>query len=222
VLAEYANAETGLAWPSADTIGRHLGTSERNVRRGLDELAATGWVTLVERGCGRCNPSVYRLDKPGAGAAFNAYRKAAQRRQKGGRKAAPAPGNQRTSRTREPEGTRALERAPANNVANASAKALTAYYIDTCRAEKIEPPRRLIGQVAKQVGGFVSEGFAGDTIREAIRLMIAGNWPPTMLPSLMLDAQHGPARRGREHDVDRRFREAFGVDARSLTEEDQS
>jgi hypothetical protein len=197
VLCEYANAETGLAWPSADTIGGHLCTSERSARRGLDELAAAGWVTLVERGCGRGNPSVYRLDKPGAGAAFSAYRKAAQRRQKGGRNPAPVPGNQRTSRTREP-GDRALARAPA---ANANAQQLVAYFVDACRAEGADPPKRLRGQVARHVGELVAEGYPAETIAEALRLMIAARQHPATLSSFILEAQAGPRRR-HEHVAD--------------------
>ena len=39
IIAEYANRDSGVAYPAAKTVGRRAAVDERTVRRALDELA---------------------------------------------------------------------------------------------------------------------------------------------------------------------------------------
>lgn len=43
-LADYANTDTGEAWPSVRNIGRRTGLSERQVQRHLRIIEADGWI----------------------------------------------------------------------------------------------------------------------------------------------------------------------------------
>jgi hypothetical protein len=63
MIATYAD-RTGLAWPSQERLAGDVGISERQVRRIVDELKASGWLTIEEPGDGRGNSTHYRVAKP--------------------------------------------------------------------------------------------------------------------------------------------------------------
>lgn len=44
-LGDYANTDTGEAWPSVRNIARRSGLSERQVQRHLRIIEADGWIT---------------------------------------------------------------------------------------------------------------------------------------------------------------------------------
>jgi hypothetical protein len=48
-LADYANSDTGLCWPSISSLSRRSGLSGRQVQRCLRQIEADGW---IERTCG--------------------------------------------------------------------------------------------------------------------------------------------------------------------------
>jgi len=48
-LADYANTDTGLCWPSISSLSRRSGVSGRQVQRCLRQIEADGW---IERTCG--------------------------------------------------------------------------------------------------------------------------------------------------------------------------
>jgi hypothetical protein len=48
-LADYANTDSGLCWPSISSLSRRAGVSGRQVQRCLREIEADGW---IERTCG--------------------------------------------------------------------------------------------------------------------------------------------------------------------------
>ena len=43
-LADYANTDTGLCWPSISSLSRRSGVSGRQVQRCLREIEADGWI----------------------------------------------------------------------------------------------------------------------------------------------------------------------------------
>lgn len=51
----------GVAWPSLETLGREMGTTERQVRRYIDELEREGLIESERQGLRRCN-RYYFLD----------------------------------------------------------------------------------------------------------------------------------------------------------------
>lgn len=59
-IADHADEE-GVAWPSVDRLAAKCSVSARQVQRSLQQLEAEGWL-VVERGRGRGNTSLYRLD----------------------------------------------------------------------------------------------------------------------------------------------------------------
>jgi hypothetical protein len=73
---------------------------------------------------------------------------------------------------------------------NASpAQALVSYYVDQCRTNRVEPPRRLVGQMAKQISGLLEEGFAVPTLRNAVRWCAEEGKSPIYLHNLVVDVQ---------------------------------
>jgi len=64
VLAEYAHPESHEAWPTQATLAEVLGTSERQVRRAIRSLEATGLIAQIQKG-NQYQSSLYRLDVRG-------------------------------------------------------------------------------------------------------------------------------------------------------------
>jgi hypothetical protein len=194
VLAEFDRQDTGCVWPSAETIGACMGMSGRAAQDARRELEDRGWIK-VERPPGQPARVYLVAGTPAGSSGVGDVTPEATP------EATPAESAPEAEKQRSREAEKGVQRA-----SRAPAQSLVAFYVDTCRTEGIEPPKRLIGQVAKQVGDLVGEGFSFNTIAEALRRMIVGQWPPTMLPSLMADVQGGPARRGRDHLADRLWR----------------
>lgn len=60
-LADYAN-DDGYCWPSVPRIAKRTLVSDRQAIRILQSLEAKGIVSIVERGNGRGQPSIYRIN----------------------------------------------------------------------------------------------------------------------------------------------------------------
>ena len=106
------------------------------------------------------------------------------------------------------------------SVVRADSQKLVAHYIEKLGALGIDPvPRDLIGKAARYIGRLADDGIDASVIAGAIDLLVQGRRDPSLLPSLVPEAVAGPAapRRTRaEHEVDRRFREATGIDPSQL------
>jgi hypothetical protein len=85
----------------------------------------------------------------------------------------------------------------------ANAQALVAFYVDRCREIGADPPRRVVGHVAQQLGQLAAEGYDQPTLEAALALMLDRRLHPSTLPSLIVEAQAGPGRTAREHIADR-------------------
>jgi hypothetical protein len=98
--------------------------------------------------------------------------------------------------------------APALDARRPPAQVLVAFFVDRMREVGVEPPRRLVGQVARQVGELVAEGQPVEAIAGALALLAEKrHLGPGALPSLIPEAVAGPSGR-REHIADRLLREA--------------
>jgi hypothetical protein len=83
------------------------------------------------------------------------------------------------------------------------AQALVAYYVDLQRELGVEPPKRLRGQTAGQVGELLREGQPAQVVARALELLVERRLHPSTLPSLIPEAIAGPGKRAeREHPVD--------------------
>ncbi len=63
VLADMANATTGLAWPSFQTLGKRIGTTDRSAKRAVSGLAKAGLLEIVEHGTRNHKSNRYKLGK---------------------------------------------------------------------------------------------------------------------------------------------------------------
>ncbi|TQE92527.1 MAG: helix-turn-helix domain-containing protein, partial [Spiribacter salinus] len=62
ILADMSNAETGLAWPSFDTLAQRTGIGRRTVKRVVKRLNANRLVLIVEHG-NRVRSNRYRINR---------------------------------------------------------------------------------------------------------------------------------------------------------------
>lgn len=199
-LLEYVGRD-GAAWPSLAELGERTGyRSERTVQAGLRELEHVGLLD-VRRREGQVN--VYRLtllsrDRDRPRSELRGSRAEPPQRPPQSPPQLIAPGTKGTSGTIE-TGV-ALERATA-------CQELVAGYVDLLRANGSPAPRRLVGQVAKQVGELAREGIPGELIRRALELLFERRLNPAVLPSLIPEASAGP--RAGEHIADRLYRQSL-------------
>lgn len=204
VLVEHANNKTAVLdpAPSAATLALEMGASLTSAHAGRRELEAAGLLQIIRRS-GR--PSRMRLVLPSEPLSVAQGLEGPTPARTPARTPAPyapeqgEPGEQGPLR-----GTRDIARAPA------SAQKLTAYYVDQVRAAGAEPPRRLVGQVAQQLGALAAEGYDEPTLEAALDLMLGRRLNPTLLPGLVVEAQLGPRQQTRaEHPADTALRRAL-------------
>jgi Helix-turn-helix domain len=210
-LVEIDKDDDGICWPALSTLAWRMGgVSERTVRDAIRELETAGLLRVFHR-AGVSSVYTFLLPTPARAAGVKDEPRHEPRQE-----VPPEQLEQLEQLRREPS------LAPANvNVptSGSPAQALVAGYVDLLKASGSPAPRRLVGQVAHQVGELVSEGVPAETIERALRIMLERRLNPSTLPSLIPEAAAGPARRrrsGREHVVDELFRQEFGVDARDL------
>jgi hypothetical protein len=94
------------------------------------------------------------------------------------------------------------------------AQSLVAEYVDQVRALGAEPAARTKGQVARQISELLSEGQPSETIRGAIGLLVERRLHPATLPTLLLEAAAGPARKPSAKGVS--ARDIFSMTGRQL------
>lgn len=81
-----------------------------------------------------------------------------------------------------------------------SAQTLVAEWIDHCQEQ---PPRSVIGQVAKQIKSLLDEGIEPDRLREALAEWNRKGLHPSTLPSVVHEIANRSADRGKPSNVQR-------------------
>jgi hypothetical protein len=81
---------------------------------------------------------------------------------------------------------------PHRELTGDGAQQLVAEYVDALRALGEPAPRRLVGQVAREVGQLVRDGVSAPTIRRCLQLLLERRLNPTTLASLVPEAAAGP------------------------------
>jgi hypothetical protein len=214
VLDTYMDGR-GFAWPSRKTIAQSSSLHIDTVDRALRRIEKAG-LLLVVRSPGRAS-NRYQATIPNSpvGAAVGDGDETLQQPH-------PAGVNSRTQRgsTAAPNGLEAVKkpskkpkgvartRAHATDISivdgRANPQALVAYFVDTYRDLCDDPPpRRIVGQVAQQIGQLAREGFDEQTIEQALRLMLERRQNPSTLASFVLEAKAGPPRKRAPHVADR-------------------
>ncbi len=198
VLVEHANNASAALdpAPSPVTLAAEMGASEASVHRGRRELEAAGLLEVTRRSG---QPSRMRLCLT---------REPLSERQ-GSATATPVQTPVSTSVSQTPEQGEPGEPVRPSGV-RGDAQRLVAYFVDSSRELGSNPPRQVVGQVARQLGALVREDYSEQTLEAALGLMLARRLHPSTLPTLILEAQAGPFERRRapdEHAIDRRHRE---------------
>jgi hypothetical protein len=169
LLGRYAD-RNGESFPSRRTLAERLGCSVDSLDRAKAELIEVGALSVEER-----------FD---AGQRSNLYTILRLPSRTG---AAPPLG------TGAAQNENHVERGPSGD----SAQALVAYYVDASREIGVDPPRKVVGHVAKEVAKLLDEGQPPLLVSRALALLIERRLNPSTLPSLILEAGAGPARRRR-------------------------
>jgi len=82
-----------------------------------------------------------------------------------------------------------------NGSTSVGAQSLVEWFVDESRLADREPPRTVVGQVASQVKSLLGDGFAEEQIQAGLRLLIDKGKHPSILPSLVYEAQAAPTHR---------------------------
>jgi hypothetical protein len=192
VYAEHSTDDDGrLRYPpSALTLADAMGCSDRTARRARQELVRAGFLVLDER-AGHAPDVRLALPTPAhlsGGTPDTTPAKSAPETEglevltSGGALARRATDHSRG----EEEG--------------ADARRLVAGYVNRLRSNGSPVPKRLVGQVAKQVGELVRDEVPAETIERALALLLERRLNPSTLPSLVPEAATGP--RGETSDFD--------------------
>jgi hypothetical protein len=196
-LAEHAHDDGGKAFPSVETICKRTRLSRRQAQaclRGLEDDGA-----IEHTGVTRTGTRIYRVvmeertPVPGAVSSGGAQSSTSR-----GADSAPDP----SGPVKNPPGAEAQ-----------NAQDLTTYFVDESRALGVDPPSRTIGQLATQAKALLREGQPPERIKIAIGLLVERRLNPSTLPSLILEAGAGPARRKRIEEERRGSNLSGSVDA---------
>lgn len=93
----------------------------------------------------------------------------------------------------------------------AGTQELVAHFCDQVAANGDFLPARVKGQTAKEIGKLIREGAPPDVVKRALTMLAAKGKHPSVLPSLVLEAQRPAASNGRRPvlDLDRIAAEVF-------------
>lgn len=197
VLADHAKEDGTCAWPSVETIANESRLSERQVQYALRGLEASSCISCT--GHTKKGTRVYSVNMGGADIAPVNGRGGAIYDSEGVQSIAPEPSLE-PSYTKEPNGS--------------FAQALVAEYVDQVQALGAKPAARAKGQVARLVGELLAEGQPVETISGAISLLVERRLHPSTLPTLLLEATAGPARKQNAKGVS--AQEIFSMTGRQL------
>lgn len=181
-LADQAN-DDGVCWPSRRTISADTGMSIRTISNKIGFLNDAGLLTVESRARenGGRTSNWYRItvgDPPGT--------------------TCPTPGHHVHPQNLELElrsSASELEQASSSEAAP-SAQTLVGEYVDQIRANGVDPPRRVIGQLARFVGELVKEGQPPERIRAGLRRMSDRRLiVPSLLGNFVVEAGLPPPKR---------------------------
>jgi DNA-binding transcriptional ArsR family regulator len=189
VLSTHMNGDGASCWPGQRRLARETALARSTVRAALDELERAGFIDRDQRP-GRTTR--YRASGPtigpplGRSSAHTGPTIGPEDVQEG----VQGPSGGALTRARRGELARAGRRASENG----GAQELVAGYVARLLAQGAPAPKRLVGQVAKEVGGLVDDGVPGPTIEAALALMVERRVNPSTLASLVTEAALGPRR----------------------------
>jgi hypothetical protein len=184
-LAEFAHDDGSHAWPSIQTLADRTRLSERQVRNCLRQLESSG--AIVETGRSRRGTHIYTVLMDQQGAANIS-----------GGQSEHAGGQSTTGNVQQiaPDPSGPVMDPPGGNELK-NGQDLVAHFVDISRDMGVDPPSKVVGHVASQVGLLLGEGQPYDRVERALDLLVERRMNPSALASLILEAGAGPARRRR-------------------------
>lgn len=180
-LSLHMNERGGSCFPTQDTLASETALSRRAVIQALRDLEDAGWLGRVPGG-GR---------KPGGNGRATEYTATIPTVQQ----VHPIPERTVHLTTKNSaagahqdviEGD--IEPSAAKAAAQPSGGDLVKFFVDESRARGSDPPRRVIGQVAKLTGELLTEGIPPDRVRAGLVLMLDKRLHPSTLPSMVHEA----------------------------------
>jgi hypothetical protein len=203
-LARRADEER-CCWPSRATIAGFVRCSVRTVTRALDELVAAG---AIERELDNGRGSRYRLaaEPPAVSPVTLVATHPGQERPGTRDTGGPPPGTLVSQRTRtriktppggctQPAQLIALPRPEPRRVPTGEGlQELVGHYVDRQRAVNgVDPPRRIVGHLARELGELAKEGRSLDLLERTIDRFVELRFAtPSSLASLALELDQGP------------------------------
>lgn len=182
-LANRANHDTGLCCPSVSRIAEEVECNEKTVRRALIMLCEKGFITRerTRRNDGTLGVYQYRFQVDN------------QAQPQVTESASPPV----TESAQEPE-----EDLQPPAVANATAApvdihGLVKEFVDLAREQQTEPPRRVVGQIARELKNLSAEATE-DELRAALKRLLDRGLHPSSLPAALFDVRQRGSTNG--HD----------------------
>jgi hypothetical protein len=178
-LANRANHDNGRCDPLIENLAKETELGISTVRQAIKDLCEAGVITRSRKRRADGSYSGYSYTFPGAGAPPP------------GASAGPPPG------ASGPEPEEVLE--PATKVVHiqdlesktetVNTQTLLADFIDRARESGADPPRQVIGHLARELKKLVDEGAAEDELRAALERLFERSLSPSMLSSVLFDVR---------------------------------
>jgi Helix-turn-helix domain len=219
-LAAHAEANSGEAYPAAETLAQYCQLGERRVRDAIKALTAYGYIT-TQRVAGKASryylqpmpevpeehlPSHPRWARrhaprpsrtPASGADVQLELLSTNNQRSPAPDAGQSGTTNRTSPAPRADELEPPEPEPPNNVpptagadAPPTAQSILREYIDACRQR---PPGQYVNHLGRVVKGLLDEGFDEADVRKAMAKMRSKGMHPSTLPSLVNDVINGQA-----------------------------
>lgn len=191
LLGRYAD-NGGRCHPGRQELADKLGISERTLDKAMGELVTAGAVESTARyleGTKERTSNTYLVVRKKPDSA------------PGGAESATTGGAESAVGTR----TKTLNE---NETLTGFAQPLVAAFVDRSRALGSEPPKRVVGQLAREVAGLLSEGVTPERVEQGFAIMLDRGLHPSTLASCVHQAGLPPPKRnGRGVDLDALFAE---------------
>lgn len=192
LLGRYAD-KNGSSHPGRQELIAKLGVSERTLDKAMKELVEVGAVKVTPR---YVDGTKHRTSN-----SYLVVRAIPADSSPDGAEVDAIDGAETAGGTR----TKTLNQ---NETLTGFAQPLVAAFVDRSRALGSEPPKRVVGQLAREVAGLLSEGVTPERVEQGFAIMLDRGLHPSTLASCVHQAGLPPPKRnGRGVDLDALFAE---------------
>lgn len=195
-IADCANDDGAEAYPSMSRLAGKTGLSVRSVQRSINQLSADGEL-VVHRNGGPKGCNRYRVTMtPGTvSPPSESHPVRESPRQADIPSESRGRGDSVTPHPRQPVTSTPVSLSPETSLNHpltvlepSGAQQIIAEWIERCAKR---PPKSVIGQMAKQVGALLEEGFDPDDVRRGVAHWMTKDLHPSVLPSIVNGVVNG-------------------------------